>query len=101
EVLAEWRAQAHSTTSPRVLEGLVIVPLRDAIEQIEAGREVPIQEPRLREAQINLQTLQRAAELQAQELALAHEVALSEADIADNAFLGRVAGAERDLTRRL
>ena len=84
-----------------MLEGLEVVLLRDPVEEIKTGCQVAVHEPRLGEAQVNLQALERSAELQAQELALAHEVALGEPDVADDTFLRGVAGTERDLTRRL
>ena len=71
------------------------------MEQVEAGREVAVEEARLGEAQVDLQALERAGQLQAQELAVAHQVALGDADIADHAFARRVAGTERELARRL
>ena len=71
------------------------------VEEVEAGGEVAVEEARLGEAQVDLQALERAGELQAQELAVAEQVALGDADVADDAFSRRVAGAERQLAGRL
>ena len=71
------------------------------MEQVEAGGEVAVEEARLGEAQVDLQALERAGQPQAQELAVAQQVALGDADVADDALARRVAGAERELTRGL
>ena len=71
------------------------------MEQVEAGRQVAVEEARLREAQVDLHALERARQPQAQELAVAQQVALGDADVADDAFAGRVAGTERQLAGRL
>ena len=71
------------------------------MEEVEAGGQVAVEEARLGEAQVDLQALERAGQPQAQELAAAQQVALGDGDVADHAFTGRVAGAERQLAGRL
>ena len=68
---------------------------------VEACRQIAVEEARLGERQIDLETLKRARQLQAQELAVAEQVALGDRDIADDAFRRRVTGTERQLARRL
>ncbi len=71
------------------------------VEQVESRRQVAIEEARLGKAQVHLHALLRARQAQAQELAFAHEVALGDAHVADDALAGGVAGTERQLARGL
>ena len=49
------------------------------VEEVEASREVAVEEARLGEAQVDLHALERARQLQPQELAVAEQVALGDA----------------------
>ena len=102
EVLGQREAEADAATGLRLLKPDVAASEVDVlVEQVEAGGQVAVEEARLGEAQVDLQALERAGQLQAQELAVAHQVALGDANVADHAFRGRVAGAERQLAGRL
>ena len=71
------------------------------VEEVEARREIAVEEMRLGEAEIDLGALEAAGEAEPDILAFAHQVALGDADVADHAFAGGVAGAEGQLAGRL
>ena len=101
QVLRDRKAEPQRAAGRARAELLVGGDGRDLVEHVEAGGEVEIEEARLGEAQVDLQALRRAGQPQAQELAAAQQVALGDGDVADDAFAGRIAGAERQLARRL
>ena len=71
------------------------------VVEVETCREVPVEEARLGERQVDLHTLERTGESQTQVLAVAEQVAFGDRHVADHAFTRRVAGTERKLARRL
>ena len=71
------------------------------MEEVEARREIAVEEMRLGEAEIDLSALKASGEAQPDILAFAHQVALGDADVADHAFARGVAGAEGQLAGRL
>ncbi len=101
QLLGQREAEAHAAAGTTAVEARLAALVDLLVEQVEAGREVAVEEARLGEAEVDLQALERAGQLQAQELAVAHQVALGDAHIADDAFSRRVAGAEGQLARRL
>ncbi len=101
QVLRQRERQAQRPTRGHAAEGGHLRHVHVLVEQVEAGRHVAIQEARLGEAQIHLQALGRASQPQAQELPLAQQVALGDADVADHAFARRIASAEGQLAGRL
>src|SRR5690606_3147013 len=98
EVLGEWEAQAQAAAGLAALEGRLARLVDLLVEEIEAGREVAIEEARLGKAEVDLEALQRPAKPETQELAIAQQVALGDAHISDHALVRRVAGAEGQFT---
>src|SRR5918992_179847 len=100
-VLRDREAQAQAAAALSALERGLLELVHVLMEEVEASGEVAVEEPWFRKAQIDLEPFGRAPNLEPQKLTIAKQVALCEADVADNTFVSRIAGAERELAGRL
>ena len=101
EVFRQRETQPEATARLAALERRLAHLVDVLVEQVETSRHVAIKEARFSERQVDLEALHGAADLQAEELTVAEQVALRDAHVTDHTFTGGVTGTERQLTRRL
>ena len=85
----------------RCLNEATLLKIDLLVEQVEARGEVAIEEIGFGEAEIDLGALKASGEAKPDILAFAHQVALGDADVADDAFARGVTGTEGQLAGRL
>ena len=101
QVLGQRVAGAERAARVALVERALGLEVGLGPEEVEAGREVALQEVGLGEAELDLLAALREGEAGGEILAAAEQVALAQADVAEHAVRGRVAGAERELAGRL
>src|SRR5262249_20148242 len=97
QMLAQVISRPEAAAQRLLLVRAFAFEIDRAVEQIEAGGDVAIEEVRVRVAQIQFGPPAGKVEPQANILPSAEEIALAQANIADRAFGGGVACAQRQL----
>ena len=100
-VVGDGKAQAEIAAGVALAERGHIGQIDLFVEEVEARGEVAVEKIGLGKAEIHLGALKAAGEAEPDILAFAHQVALGDADVADDAFARGVAGTEGQLAGRL
>src|SRR5271170_1516573 len=94
------KAEAHAGRR-RVARVVGLLKIKNGFVDVETCRQRPVHEVGLGEAERRLLFERRQLEARLQVLAFAEKVALSVAELTDERTLRRIAGSERQFTRRL
>ena len=101
EIFSEREAETQLAAGFALLETGLVGLVELFVIEIKARRDILVEEARLGEAEVNLQTIDRTADFEAQELPVAHKVAFADRHVANDAFRGRITSAKRQLAGRL
>src|SRR5690606_12984958 len=93
-VFRQREAEAEAATQLPNIERRFILLVGTRCIGINTGRQVPTEEVRLGEAEVDFLALEAQRCREANELALAEQVALGDADRTNNGFRGRITGGE-------
>src|SRR5690606_17340166 len=91
---------AQGAAGRALVERALALEVGAAPEQIDAGRELAVEEVRLGEAEIDLLRARRDGEVGLDRLAAAEEIALDQPNVAERPVRGGETGAERQLAGR-